>query len=106
MTIVRQAAIMMALTESLKELDLASNHIGGYYPPGEQALVPTTAGPRAIADAVRSLKSLTSIDIGDNDLDQESTLELLGAMKGKRMVSIRGSHCACILLLACVQCTN
>ena len=49
---------------SVTSINLASNNIGGYYPPEAQSaddFIATPEGPQAIADAIRVSPSVTSV---------------------------------------------
>ena len=46
-----------------------------------------------MAPAIRDSRSLNSIDVGYNGIDQAAALELLAAMKEKVMVSIGMASC-------------
>ena len=51
-------------------------------------------GAKFIAEAMRVNASLTSIDVGYNDINQAAALELLAVLKGKKsMVSIGMARC-------------
>ena len=69
---------------------MSCNCIGGYYANGFH---PTPEGPEAIAEAIRVTTSVTSIDVGYNSIGQAASLELLAAMRGKKMVTIGMANC-------------
>ena len=50
-------------------------------------------GAKALAPAIRDSRSLNSIDVGYNGIDQAAALELLAVMKEKAMVSIGMAGC-------------
>ena len=65
---------------------LASNSIGGYYPPdaqSEEDFISTPEGPKAIADALLVNASLTRLDVSSNYLGEDSKAALPGAVKGR-----------------------
>jgi Ran GTPase-activating protein (RanGAP) involved in mRNA processing and transport len=51
-------------------------------------------GIKAIAQAISVMASVTSIDVGNNNIGQAASLELLAAMKGKNMVTIGMAGCS------------
>ena len=64
--------------QTLPQLNLGSNDIGGYV--GEESqdqAIYTPGGPKAIADALRASGSLTSVNVLCNHLDVESAGMLL-----------------------------
>ena len=64
----------------LASLNIAFNDIG-------------PVGAKGVAAMVAITGSVTSIDVSSNSIDQATSLELIAAMKGKRMVSIGMTSC-------------
>ena len=62
------------------QVDLSGNSLG-------------PEGAKAMAPAIRDSRSLNSIDVGYNDIDQAAALELLAVMKEKAMASIGMAGC-------------
>ena len=64
----------------LAELDLSGNQIG-------------PKGAEAVENMVAVVASVTSIDVGRNNLNEAASLQLIAAMKGRRMMSIGMAGC-------------
>ena len=54
----------------------------------------TADGIKAIAESISVSSSVTSIDVGNNNIGKAASLELLAAMKGKNMVTIGMAGCS------------
>ena len=80
-TAINAIADALGVNNYLKSINLMGNTLG-------------PAGGKVIAAALRDSNSLNSIDVGFNNFDRPTALELLAAMKGKDMVSIGMAYCS------------
>jgi len=104
---IARGLLRASMEHMIKTLDLSSNQLGAE---GAAALAPILAGgtlmaldlrfndlgpegARVLAPGIAASRSLVAIDISYNELDQAAAIEVLMAIKGKQMLSIRMTRC-------------